>query len=328
MLRNRYLIDAQQRYYFRDRQQVMAFEDLGARLRTSHDDPEVAASMVVLAQAKGWSHLKLRGSAAFKREAWLAAAERGLQVSGHRPSALDKARLAERLTERETQRQRNANEIAPATRVPDAAPPKTVPRKRRKNTDGKQKAAAPQLTPPQREAVSELEKFLRQRGDSEEAVAMTLQIATDKLAHHRTHFGELIEHGDAPYQHDRENDMSYFATLQTRNGKQIIWGIDLQRALAESGAAIGDDIVLVQQGRRPVEVSAPERDASGRKTGKRVALDADRNNWDVVSLDNARDFASERSQPPKSMQTTRGRSNNTLPPEHTAGLEQARQHVR
>lgn len=293
-LRNRYLIDAQQRYYFRDRQQVLAFEDLGARLRTAHDDPDVAASMVSLAESKGWSHLKLRGTTEFKREAWLAAAERGLQVSGHRPSALDKARLAERIMEREQQRQRNANEIAQATPEASASGPPKQARTRRKKADVPPKASVPQPNKQQRDAVNELAKFLRQRGDSEESVAMTVELAADRMARQRTHFGKLVEHGDAPYQHQQDNDKSYFATLQTSNGRQTIWGVDLQRAIDESGANIGDDIVLVHKTRRQVEVSTRERDATGKPTGKRVWLDADRNQWDVVSLDNARDFANQR----------------------------------
>jgi hypothetical protein len=90
-LRRRYLVADDHKYYFRDRDQALAFEDLGNRLRTEHDDPDVAISMVELAQAKGWDKIKISGSREFKREAWLAAAERGLHTRGHRPSAADRA---------------------------------------------------------------------------------------------------------------------------------------------------------------------------------------------------------------------------------------------
>jgi putative DNA primase/helicase len=120
---------------------------------------------------------------------------------------------------------------------------------------------------------------------------MTVKLAASELTERRAHFGTLLEHGNAPYQHKKDNDMSYFATLSTHQGRQTIWGVEPERAISESGAAIGDGIVLVQQGQRNVTVKAKERDAEGRATGKRVLLDTERNQWEVISLDNARDYA-------------------------------------
>lgn len=287
-LRQRYLVTEDGKYYFRDREQTLAFEDSGQRLHTHHDDADVAASMVELAQAKGWTQLKLRGSAAFKRAAWLAAAERGLQVKGYRPQALDKARLAERRAARAQQASQPeaANSIAPlrasagaeAAANPDPPTPNQEPH------------------PPHLQAMEQLQRFLRQRGDSESAVAMTMQLAGDQLARHRTHFGRLLEHGAACYQFDRHNDLSYFVTLETPGGRQTIWGLDLERALRDSGAAIGDGIVLSQRGGRPPHVTGLERDHSGKPTGKRQAIGAERHHWEVLSLDNARDFCAPQRQ--------------------------------
>lgn len=147
------------------------------------------------------------------------------------------------------------------------------------------------MNPHQQAAINGLKRFLRQRGDSAETIEMTAALATDALLQHRAHFGELLEHGPARYQHDPDNDMSYFATLRTPQGRQTIWGVDLKRTLEDSGAAIGEAIVLAQPDHRPVTVSGPKRDGNGKTTGRRISIGADRNRWEVISLDNARDFA-------------------------------------
>jgi Ti-type conjugative transfer relaxase TraA len=65
--------------------------------------------------------------------------------------------------------------------------------------------------------------------------------------------GELMEHGVAPYEHKPENKQSYYVTLANAKGKErTIWGVDLERALQASGAAIGDKIGLEHLGVQPV----------------------------------------------------------------------------
>lgn len=335
-LQKRYFIGSDNKYYFRDRQQALAFEDLGQRLRTAHDDPEVAVSMVELAQAKGWTQLKLSGSATFKREAWLAAAERGLQVSGYQPSPLDKARLEERLAQREAEQhgKGSANQIGKIT--PTAPEPNAAPAKRQRASKQRTKQTTPaapvagreqppavpqhsehpvQINPQQQAAVAGLKSFLRQRGDSNEAIEMTAAIATQALTQHRAHFGELIEHGAARYQHNPESAMNYYVTLRTPQGRQTIWGVDLQRTLADNGVAIGDGIVLVQPDHRPVTVTVPERDDDGKATGKRIPISADRNRWEILSLDNARDFLTTAppASPPKTRDDNWNRSTSSAP---------------
>ncbi|NVM77455.1 putative DNA primase/helicase [Duganella sp. SG902] len=304
-LRKRYLIADNNKYFFRDREQELAFEDLGNRLCTPHDAPEVAVSMVELAQAKGWDRIKISGSTAFKREAWLAAMERGLLTRGHRPSSADRARLADRLTQRKQEMPQHELQ-APQREQVNAVATDPSPEKKRKPKRAKSEKrtpqqpqdtpAAPPVSKAQRDAVDGLTRFLRQRGDSEAAIAMTVELAASELAQRRAHFGTLLEHGSARYQHDKDNDRSYFVTLATPQGRETIWGVELKDAIADSGAKEGDGIVLVQQGKIDVTVKAKERDANGRATGKRVMLDTKRNQWEVISLDNARDFATRQAQ--------------------------------
>ena len=94
LVRTRYLAEAGQ-YYFRDRNNALAFEDKGARIATRNEDPVVAASMIELAIAKGWKELKVSGSESFRRSVWLEASRRGLAVRGYEPKPQDELQLQE-----------------------------------------------------------------------------------------------------------------------------------------------------------------------------------------------------------------------------------------
>lgn len=94
IIRKRYLAEAGQ-YFFRDRNNALAFEDRGAKIATSVEDPVVAASMVDLAIAKGWKELKVTGSESFRKAIWLEAAQRGIAVRGYDPKPQDELQLKE-----------------------------------------------------------------------------------------------------------------------------------------------------------------------------------------------------------------------------------------
>lgn len=78
--------------YF-DRSRKLAFIDKGGRLATDQNTPEIIASMVSVAQAKGWKAITVKGHEDFQREAWLAASLAGIEVKGFKPKAPDLARL-------------------------------------------------------------------------------------------------------------------------------------------------------------------------------------------------------------------------------------------
>ncbi len=93
-IRKRYLARAGQ-YFFRDRNNALAFEDKGVRIATPNEDPVVAASMIELAIAKGWTDIKVSGSESFRRSVWLEAAKRGLPLRGYQPKPQDELHLQE-----------------------------------------------------------------------------------------------------------------------------------------------------------------------------------------------------------------------------------------
>jgi hypothetical protein len=95
-VQKRYLstvLNDKNQFYFRDKDNRLAFEDRGRRMSTQHNDPDVAKSMVELAQAKGWEKIKVTGHDDFKREVWLQAMAKGIEVSGYKPKDVDLARL-------------------------------------------------------------------------------------------------------------------------------------------------------------------------------------------------------------------------------------------
>lgn len=77
--------------------------------------------------------------------------------------------------------------------------------------------------------------------------------------------GRLLAHRSAPYRHDLGNDASYVVKLQSREGVQEIWGVDLQRALraSVSHAEMGDEVVIRRVGQDEVTVRAASRNAQG-----------------------------------------------------------------
>ena len=64
---------------------------------------------------------------------------------------------------------------------------------------------------------------------------------------HKVVSGTLIAHGQAPFDHKEENELNYFAELRTKsNHDRTCWGVDLERAISESGVQLGDEIVMTQ----------------------------------------------------------------------------------
>ena len=76
-------------YHFKDRPDKIAFIDHGKRIATSFNDERIAKSLVMLAEAKGWKSIKVKGHPDFRREVWLAASMQGLEVRGYKPSEQD-----------------------------------------------------------------------------------------------------------------------------------------------------------------------------------------------------------------------------------------------
>ncbi len=84
-LRKRFL-EASGQFYYRTapgEPTKVAFTDHGKRLITEHDDPSVIHGMVLRAQEKGWTVVRVSGTDEFKTEAWVQATIAGLELEGY-----------------------------------------------------------------------------------------------------------------------------------------------------------------------------------------------------------------------------------------------------
>jgi hypothetical protein len=98
-----------------------------------------------------------------------------------------------------------------------------------------------------------MDRSLAYVGMTRHREAATLYAGADDFTDRRV--GRLVEHGAAPYENNPENSESYFVTLETDSGKRhTIWGVDLARAVAESGAELGDRIGLEHVGSETVRL--------------------------------------------------------------------------
>jgi hypothetical protein len=88
--------DSEARLYADERGEYLAFKVTEDRLVTRLAAAEVVRDMVSVAQHRQWESLQVRGSAEFRREAWLEANARGMGVQGYQPTELDRQALADR----------------------------------------------------------------------------------------------------------------------------------------------------------------------------------------------------------------------------------------
>ena len=268
------------KYYHPKNADVLAFEDKGNKLETRSNSEQIAESMVRIAEARGWDEIKVSGSETFRREVWLEAASRGMHVKGYEPSEQDKAHLVKRSNDRQTNNVESADYPAKVKdfRVGENDHDKTVPNRggipTAETTASTLNAPAADQAPVKSEPQSK---------------SQTSEKTTDDKAIKGT-VGVLVAHGADKYLHDEKNTASYFVT--TRDGKGVektSWGIDLKRAMEESGAKVGDKIQVANEGNQPDTINVPVRDDSGKVVGQETKK-AKRNTWNVQM---AESFAKE-----------------------------------
>jgi len=281
---NKQYLQAEDKYHFRDKSAEIAFEAQERKLVTRHESPSVVASMIDLAEVRGWSSISLSGSEAFRREAWLQASLRDIDVTGYRPTKLDRVRRDELRSERLPGTAKNI--------IQQNDPLSGVPARRNSGfqtiaDDGKAEPKVP-LTPAQAQFLGVMEATMRHRGDTPETIARARDLANDRLTSHRVHLGKLVDVGTAPYREKKGEPASHFVTLEDEQGVRAkIWGVDLPRALNEARAEPGQLIAVAFKGRQPVSVDVQVRDAGGAQIGTEQRL-VNRNSWEIVQFDRLR----------------------------------------
>lgn len=112
------------RIYADERGEYLAFKATTDRISTRLDSVDVVHDMISVAQQRQWEALHVRGSAEFRREAWLETTARGIEVNGHEPTELDRQVAAKRAEGRRNGRERSGE--AAAEPVSSSAKPERV----------------------------------------------------------------------------------------------------------------------------------------------------------------------------------------------------------
>lgn len=220
---------------------TLAFVDRGTKLKAETHNIEVVRSLVTIAENREWQALTVTGTKDFRREVWREAALRGIDVRGYEPTELEREELR-----RAAEKRSGPNEIS-----------RDAPQRARS-------PEAPEATPNQPNEHSG-------RGSGQ---------ADRKRERDAVQTGVLMEAGAAPYKFDPNEKDSYYVKLKTERGERVLWGVDLQRALAESQTQVkvGDVVGIEARGAKSVMVNVPTRDEQGNVVGEKEQP-AKRNAW-------------------------------------------------
>lgn len=279
-VRKRYMRAGNQ-YFLKDAPHQLAFEDIGPYLVTEHNRPDVVESMVDMARAKAWGRIRVSGHEQFRREVWVQATLLGVEVSGYEPKAVDFARLAEGRRDRMTNRI-DVVETAAAAQVPANRP--AAPEAAAGPTESQAAQARRRDAPRQPEARASAPPGPAEPPRTASASETGPHVAESEVQERQRYMGELIEHGGAPYQHNPARSDSYYAVYRDTGGADhVVWGVDLERAMADSGALAGQQVMLENLGRRLVTVMVPVVDATGNVIGEEEK-EVYRNTWQVDVL--------------------------------------------
>ena len=125
----------ERRYYDDYRRQSLAMQADAGRISSRREDLPTIRAMLAVAEARGWTEVKLGGSAEFRREAWIEAHARGIVAQGHQPTDPERQEAERRRTER--------SRLAPDKAGEGPSRPSTEPLHRAKPTDGVERAQHP-----------------------------------------------------------------------------------------------------------------------------------------------------------------------------------------
>lgn len=284
-VRKRYLRAGNQ-YFLKDAPYQLAFEDIGPYLVTEHNRTDVVESMVDMVAAKSWHRIRVSGHEAFRGEVWLQGSLLGIEVSGYEPKAADLARLAD------GRQGRLNNRIEADASLHAAGSPIDVAGRSRATS-----APAPPAVPPDVADGSASAALRRDAQRGEPPDAKRQPAAGDEADTQRRYTGELREHGGAPYQNNPARSESYYVVFRDATGADhVVWGVDLERAVRESGAQPGQHVSLENLGRRLVTVKVPILDEHSAVIGE-DERDVHRNTWQVDVMRRERTAAQSVSEP-------------------------------
>ncbi|MFM0732780.1 hypothetical protein PQQ52_20090 [Paraburkholderia sediminicola] len=260
---------------FLDRKsETVHFEDKGRSLSTASEDRDVIVHMVEVAKAKNWGELQLKGSEEFRRQAWIAAELSGVPTRGFKPGAQDRAVLTAA---------REAMRIGAGDKSSEADKARTNEMEAADAAGQKQPAA-----PESAKTVTTGRDTAAPRGArtaaAQPSAAAPASPAQGTPTPAGVTEGVLVAHGPAPFNHDDKQNDSYYATVRTEDGERTVWGLDIERAIGESGVQPGQRIELEKGGSKTVTALQRQFDEKGTELAPK-SVESRRNEWLVFSPD-------------------------------------------
>lgn len=306
------------KYHFQDQPAKVAFKDKGSCMVSSSNDDRVSKAMAIMAEGKGWQAIKVSGHPDFKRDVWLEASLRGIEVQGFKPSEQDLKRL-------ENKRERTMHNIVEQVepRLERRAPVQVLGDAQQlpKNVEAEATAGAKTPEPPlthnqqvlanmRATAQAKAEPVLTQNQQvlanrqmafaakssapvSEASLTNNQKILEQMRGMSQlngnsglAYVGRVLEHGPARYNNDPKEKLNYFVKLETVAGEKTVWGVDLKRAIGAGNIKVGDQVRLEEKGKQPVTVDALIRDKDGNVIGTEQK-ETVRKIWDAQKSDKA-----------------------------------------
>ncbi|RLV58195.1 hypothetical protein D5018_18540 [Parashewanella curva] len=120
---------------------ALAFIDKGNKLQTRLEHSKIIMDLLAIAEHRGWQQTKLRGSQNFKREAWLQAKIKGIDVTGYKPQPLDYQRLAQQGGSINSKPSQQAQARQQTQTVKNQTQPNTSPLKQQATTQANPQSA-------------------------------------------------------------------------------------------------------------------------------------------------------------------------------------------
>ena len=273
-------VRAGDKFYAPNNPKVVAFVDRGDKLETPSSAPQIARSLVAIAEARGWDELRVKGTEGFRREVWLEASAKGIHVDGYKPTETDKGEL-----ERRNAYTRDRNSVEKRSELFKRSTPEEGVRRDPSLASAYGAAhlaelvAAKHIHPESRPGFEEsVRDKIAQKLDAGRPVDVKLKVPE----------GKLVEHGSANYNFDPNEMPSYYVKLRDARGRErVLWGVGLRSAMQAAAAEPGDTMQLRVTESKGVVVEGNVRDSEGRIVGRKT-VDAHRNGWEAVLIARAR----------------------------------------
>lgn len=90
----------ERRYYDDYQRKALAIRSDASSINSRREDLNTVRAMLMLAEARGWSEVRMTGTTEFRREMWIEAQARGIAAQGYKPSDLDRQEADRRRAER------------------------------------------------------------------------------------------------------------------------------------------------------------------------------------------------------------------------------------